>query len=287
MALHKCWHACIQLPPIAWTLAALRRKAGCKNMNAGMCVYPTAALCRLCFPHITAVTQRLIDTLSAAGPSVVHDMDAVAAAITVDVIGLAAFNRDLQATCTLPAAPHATAAMQPDATSAPTDQQTPVPDPAGTQSAASSNSTQNAGVVQESTGVSTEGASTVPNGICGSVAFPRGREVLEVISHLVVAMQARNNPLNRWFPWRQVRTISWGYSQQLCCQHCCCSVFCSATSLPLCEGPSPSIWQAVQSKAELQHNRESDVGDRAALCVLLSGAQGPVLLGWAHEWPGA
>ena len=31
------------------------------------------------------------------------------------------------------------------------------------------------------------------------------REVLEVISHLVVAMQARNNPLNRYFPWRQVR----------------------------------------------------------------------------------
>jgi hypothetical protein len=42
-------------------------------------------------------------------------------------------------------------------------------------------------------------------GICGSVSFPRGQEVLEVISHLVVAMQARNNPLNRWFFWRQVR----------------------------------------------------------------------------------
>jgi hypothetical protein len=39
------------------------------------------------------------------------------------------------------------------------------------------------------------------------VPFPRGREVLEVISHLVVAMQARNNPLNRWFPWRQVRRV--------------------------------------------------------------------------------
>lgn len=40
--------------------------------------------------------------------------------------------------------------------------------------------------------------------------FPRGREVLDVISHLVVAMQARNNPLNRWLPWRQVRGVRRG-----------------------------------------------------------------------------
>jgi hypothetical protein len=180
-----------------------------------------AVPCRLCLPQISAVTQRLVDTLSAAGPSAVHDMDAVAAAITVDVIGLAAFNRDLQATCTLPAAPHATAATQPstqpDTKSGPTDQQTTVPEPAGSQSGASSNSTQQAGV-QESIGVSTADASTVPEGICGSVAFPRGREVLEVISHLVVAMQARNNPLNRWFPWRQVRAPSSRYSQRCCCK---------------------------------------------------------------------
>jgi hypothetical protein len=167
-----------------------------------------AVPCRLCLPHISAVTQRLIDTLAAAGPSVVHDMDAVAAAITVDVIGLAAFNRDLQATCTLPAVPPTTAATQPstrpDTESGTTDQQTVMPQPTGSQSGASSNRTQAAGV-RESIGVSTTHANTVPEGICGSVAFPRGREVLEVISHLVVAMQARNNPLNRWLPWRQVR----------------------------------------------------------------------------------
>lgn len=141
-------------------------------------------LCRLCFPHITAVTQRLIHTLAAAGPSAVHDMDRVAAGITVDVIGLAAFNRDLQATCTLPPSTPATAAT--------TQPQQQHQGPAAPSSTSSS--------VQDSAGGSGSPGSQPAEGICGSVLFPRGREVLDVIGHLVVAMQARNNPLNRWFP---------------------------------------------------------------------------------------
>jgi hypothetical protein len=63
-----------------------------------------------------------------------------------------------------------------------------------------------AGGVKDAAGaVDAAAGSTAVEGICGSIAFPRGREVLEVIGHLVEAMQGRNNPLNRWFPWRQVR----------------------------------------------------------------------------------
>jgi hypothetical protein len=35
-------------------------------------------------------------------------------------------------------------------------------------------------------------------------------DTLLVMQHLLKAMQARNNPLNRWFPWRQVCTWSTG-----------------------------------------------------------------------------
>jgi hypothetical protein len=55
--------------------------------------------CRLCFPHITHVTLRLVSALEAAGPDVAQDMDLAAGKVTVDVIGLAAFACDLGATC--------------------------------------------------------------------------------------------------------------------------------------------------------------------------------------------
>jgi hypothetical protein len=100
-------------------------------------------------------------------------MDQAAAAITVDVIGLAAFHRDLQATCTAAAA-------------------------------AAASSAGSAAAAEAAAPVAEEGQQ--PPGIGGSVVFGRGAEVLSVISHLVVAMQARNNPLNRWFPWRKVRS---------------------------------------------------------------------------------
>jgi len=172
-------------------------------------------LCRLCFPHITAVPQRLIESLSAAGPSAVHDMDAVAAAITVDVMGLAAFNRDLQATCTLPThTPHNTSAATSNTTTttSPGQQCRGQEDPAG-EGASGSNSVPGDGAAVSPAGAKGSGSGPTPAGICGSVMFPRGREVLEVISHLVVAMQGRTNPLNRWFPWRQVRGGGWGWER--------------------------------------------------------------------------
>jgi hypothetical protein len=125
-------------------------------------------------------------------------MDAVAAAITVDVIGLAAFNRDLQATCTLPSNTPTSNGI----TTHSQEQQQLQQQAAASGNSTTSNTSSTGGSsskVQDGVGGSGAG------GICGSVSFPRGREVLEVISHLVVAMQARNNPLNRWFPWRQVR----------------------------------------------------------------------------------
>lgn len=173
-------------------------------------------ICRLCFPHITAVTQRLIESLSAAGPSAVHDMDAVAAAITVDVMGLAAFNRDLQATCTLPThtphnsnTPHHTSGATSNTTTTTTTsssgQQCLGQEVAAGEVPLGSNSVPGAGAAVSPAGAGGNGSGSTPAGICGSVMFPRGREVLEVISHLVVAMQGRTNPINRWFPWRQVR----------------------------------------------------------------------------------
>jgi hypothetical protein len=96
-------------------------------------------------------------------------MDLVAQQITVDVIGMAAFDRDLEATVRRP------------------EQQQQQ------QGAADANSTADS---------SSEVNSSSSRGIAG-----RGGEVLEVMRHLVVAMQSRNNPLNRWFPWRKV---GWG-----------------------------------------------------------------------------
>jgi hypothetical protein len=134
-------------------------------------------------------------------------MDAVAAAITVDVIGVAAFNRDLQATCTLPASTHST----------PTTNTTNDNTSTTTTTSSSSGSTESIGVegsAQAAKALSSEGeagtggaaaGSAATQGIGGSVVFPHGHEVLHVIGHLVVAMQGRNNPLNRWFPWRKVR----------------------------------------------------------------------------------
>ena len=43
----------------------------------------------------------------------------------------------------------------------------------------------------------------------GATDLCKPSEVLTVIRHLTQAMQARNNPLNRWFPWRKVRR-RWG-----------------------------------------------------------------------------
>jgi hypothetical protein len=134
--------------------------------------------CRLCFPHITAVTQRLIESLAAAGPDVVQDMDLVAQQITIDVIGMAAFDRDLEATVRKP---------QPELH---TEQHT---------TGAITNST--SGSSSEALNSSSSSESGSGRGIAG-----RGDEVLEVMRHLVVAMQSRNNPLNRWFPWRKVGT---------------------------------------------------------------------------------
>jgi hypothetical protein len=130
---------------------------------------------RLCFPHITAVTQRLIDSLAAAGPDAVQDMDLVAQQITIDVIGMAAFDRDLQATVRTP---------QPDV---------------HLHAAASANNSTNGSNSEAMNSSSSSSESGSGRGIAG-----RGGEVLEVMRHLVVAMQARNNPLNRWFPWRKV-----------------------------------------------------------------------------------
>lgn len=205
--------------------AATGRQAGRQMETGGMvwyqqprarCVHPLrcamlccAVMCRLCFPQITAVAQRLIDTLSGAGPSAVHDMDAVAAAITVDVIGLAAFNRDLQATCSLPTPAQPVAHTQGATQAAAAAAATP-PAPAGADAS---------GLDSSSTAAGSSTAPPAAAGICGSVPFPRGREVLNVISHLVVAMQARNNPLNRWIPWRQVRGVRHGC---MCVWICVC-----------------------------------------------------------------
>ncbi|WIA28825.1 hypothetical protein OEZ86_011354 [Tetradesmus obliquus] len=123
---------------------------------------------RLCFPHITAVSQRLIDSLAAAGPDAVHDVDLLAQQITVDVIGMAAFGRDLEATVRRP------------------QQQQ-----------------QESGAGGNSTASSSKQGSSSGGGGSGRGISGRGGEVLEVMRHLVVAMQARNNPLNRWFPWRK------------------------------------------------------------------------------------
>jgi hypothetical protein len=106
-------------------------------------------------------------------------MDLVAQQITIDVIGMAAFDRDLQATVRKPQAdvhPHAAAASANNST-----------DGSSSEAINSSSSSSN--------------KSGSGRGIAG-----RGGEVLEVMRHLVVAMQARNNPLNRWFPWRKVCT---------------------------------------------------------------------------------
>jgi hypothetical protein len=151
---------------------------------------------RLSFPHITAVTQRLIDSLAAAGPEAVHDMDAAAAAITVDVIGLAAFNRDLQATC--PPIPGCTIGAARRAGPHGSD--------AGSAAAAPQQGSKAAAApAPAAAAAGGEQPQLRAPAIGGSVLFPRGRDVLGVINRLVVAMQARNNPLNRWFPWRKVR----------------------------------------------------------------------------------
>jgi hypothetical protein len=125
-------------------------------------------------------------------------MDAVAAAITVDVIGVAGFNRDLQATCRLRAGAIAAGAAG-----------------AGTAQAADAGESA-AGQQQDQS--KAEPAGPAAAGICGSVLFPRGCEVLDVISHLTVAMQGRNHPFNRWFPWRQVGDIN----KLLVCVHFAC-----------------------------------------------------------------
>lgn len=134
--------------------------------------------CRLCFPHITRVTNRLIDSLKAAGPSAVQDIDLAAQQVTVDVIGLAAFDRDLQATAT-----RVTSAAETD-----------------TSSSCGHNSNwllSYLGLVQDAPAIDLDRGS-------GASIVGRGGEVLAVMRHLVVAMQQRNNPLNRWFPWRKV-----------------------------------------------------------------------------------
>jgi hypothetical protein len=136
-------------------------------------------------------------------------MDAVAAAITVDVIGLAAFNRDLQATCSLPTHTAGATANKQQPAEAPSGPAPATGREAGQTSHGNlSNSTQTQATLSSASD-STAGGAAAPAGIAGSVAFPRGREVLEVISHLVVAMQGRMNPFNRWFPWRQVRLCPW------------------------------------------------------------------------------
>jgi hypothetical protein len=125
---------------------------------------------RLCFPHITAVTTRLLDAIAAAGPGAELDMDAAAQAVTVDVIGLAAFDRDLRATSSVAAVQGMHALEIEQQQQQQVQRQQPRPQ-----------------------GISPEG---------------RGPEVMLIMRHLLISMQKRNNPLNRWFPWRQVRLCS-------------------------------------------------------------------------------
>eukprot|EP00775_Hariotina_reticulata_P003654 gene3654-3915_t len=115
---------------------------------------------RLCFPHITRVTLRLIAALEAAGPDVAQDMDLAAGKVTVDVIGLAAFACDLGATCS-----------------------------GGSRTSGGAD-----GEADEGQQYQQQQQQSL---------FGRGAEVQEVVHHLTEAMQRRNNPLNRWFPWRQ------------------------------------------------------------------------------------
>jgi hypothetical protein len=160
--------------PVAIYLARCRRCCCC-----------CCCCCRLCFPHIIAVTQRLIDSLAASGPDAVHDMDLVAQQITVDVIGMAAFDRDLEATVRKPAA----------------DQQKQQQQQCCAAGSSSADKRKEGSWLDGSNGSSSSSSSSGGRGITG-----RGVEVVTVMRHLVVAMQSRNNPLNRWFPWRKVRS---------------------------------------------------------------------------------
>jgi hypothetical protein len=94
---------------------------------------------------------------------------------------MAAFDRDLQATVRKP------------------QHQTHL----HTTGASTDNSTSGSGSEAPNSSSSSGSGSGSGRGIAG-----RGGEVLEVMRHLVVAMQSRNNPLNRWFRWRKVCTVS-------------------------------------------------------------------------------
>lgn len=166
------------------------------------------------------VTQRLIDSLKAAGPTAVQDIDLAAQQVTVDVIGLAAFDRDLQATVTRATSTtgirHTPAGIQSSGTPpAPAaGSETSPPESLTTTTTNKTSSTKTApdysgdwlsaflGVNDKMKELDISKGSGV--GISG-----RGGEVVDVIRHLVVAMQQRNNPLNRWFPWRKVSTPTW------------------------------------------------------------------------------
>lgn len=105
-----------------------------------------------------------------AGPGSVQDLELAAGQVTADVIGQALFGRDLCATCR------------------------------GGSSDALAVSADGRLVTAEPDEQQQQGGG--PGGEAGG----RGNELIRVIRRLTVAMQQRNNPLNRWFPWRQVRT---------------------------------------------------------------------------------
>lgn len=153
------------------------------------------------------VTQRLIDSLTSAGPSAVHDVDLAAQQVTVDIIGLAAFDRDLEATVhrSRSAPQHSDTdtnsgngdkqQQQREAAAAPADVVSRLKGPEGHWLLSY------LGLNKSSSGMSPIDI----NAGSGAGISGRGGEVLYVMRHLVVAMQQRNNPLNRWFPWRKVR----------------------------------------------------------------------------------
>lgn len=114
-----------------------------------------------------------------------QDIDLAAQQVTIDVIGLAAFDRDLQATAT-----RASAVTHDTTTSS-----------SGSRGYTSHWLLSSLGWAQDVPPIDLYHGSGA--GIVG-----RGGEVLSVMRRLVVAMQQRNNPLNRWFPWRKVRAAS-------------------------------------------------------------------------------
>ncbi|KAF8072732.1 Cyp3a9 [Scenedesmus sp. PABB004] len=142
-------------PPRANILSSLETSPTWRSVRRAAASALTMSHLRAALPHINVATERLVAELAAAGPDAAQDLDAAAQRVTVDVVGLAAFDRDLRAT----------------------------------------------------------GGGGAGAGVdAGCRVLACGPAVVETMRHLVVAMQARNNPLNRWFSWRKAARdlVFWG-----------------------------------------------------------------------------